>query len=774
MEVKVEEKSFTLAQNEVKVFPISIKSDCKEVVTPKIIGVEGCCLQSSGCDHFGKTFEKVIPLNAGEEKRLWLYIKAPNQASETPFVIEIIAQNGETLFSQNCILQTTEEVADDSQFDDIYSLRRLVWLNSNLANDEEIPAPFAPVWVQEKMVGILGREFSVGEFGLPMSLRSYFTESVKIGTLGTEILSQEMRFCVGEQVFENKNLELEKKNGKAVIVAQNESEDFIWSLKATVEFDGYVSYEMSLTAKRAVETEVALELPISEHCRKYFMGLGKKGGFFDGELDWKWDSEKQQDCFWVGNVNAGLKIQFKDDTYRRPLVNIYYAHKPLLLPKSWCNGGAGGICYKEGVFTAYTGKRKFKAGETLRLDFSLILTPIKEIDLKKQLSMRFYHKLDGQPEEWFKKAEEKGANVINVHHGNDLNPYINYPFFESEALGEFVQKAHAKGIRVKTYYTIRELTINAPEFSALRDFEYEIFEKRDEQVCGELWQNESKDWIKEHIGADVIPAWRQELHGEKYKESFDSSIITNGSSRLCNFYIEGLNALLKKTDVDGLYIDDVAFGRETMRRVRKVLDKRAGRLIDFHTWNHDFNDFAGHASCLNLYMELLPYIDKLWIGEGFDYESSPDFWLVEMSGIPFGLMSEMLEADWQKVNAWKGLPFGMTTRLGWCEEADPTNLWSVFDKYSLEESEFLGWWDESNEFTSDDPEVLITQFRSARGNFLAVANYGGEDKIVKIRRKDGRNCSFYAPYIERFQEEKRSSATFHIEKAKGVFLVVED
>ena len=144
-----------------------------------------------------------------------------------------------------------------------------------------------------------------------------------------------------------------------------------------------------------------------------------------------------------------------------------------------------------------------------------------------------------------------------------------------------------------------------------------------------------------------------------------------------------------------------------------------GRYIDFHTWNHNFNDFAGHASCLNLYTELLPYIDKLWIGEGFDYESKPDFWLVEMSGIPFGLMSEMLEADWQKVNPWKGLPFGMTTRLGWCEEADPTAIWQVFDKYRLEESEILGWWDEANAFISDTDGVLITEYRNENKRLTA-------------------------------------------------------
>ena len=65
-------------------------------------------------------------------------------------------------------------------------------------------------------------------------------------------------------------------------------------------------------------------------------------------------------------------------------------------------------------------------------------------------------------------------------------------------------------------------------------------------------------------------------------------------------------------------------------------------MIDLHSWNH-FDPTAGYACCLNLYMEHLPYIDRIWIGEGRDYNTPPDYWLVEISGIPFGVMGEMLE-----------------------------------------------------------------------------------------------------------------------------------
>jgi len=60
-------------------------------------------------------------------------------------------------------------------------------------------------------------------------------------------------------------------------------------------------------------------------------------------------------------------------------------------------------------------------------------------------------------------------------------------------------------------------------------------------------------------------------------------------------------------------------------RARKIIDKSCpeGRM-DLHSWNH-FNKLAGFTNCLNLYMDLLPYFDQVWIGEGRDYNRMPDY-----------------------------------------------------------------------------------------------------------------------------------------------------
>ena len=69
------------------------------------------------------------------------------------------------------------------------------------------------------------------------------------------------------------------------------------------------------------------------------------------------------------------------------------------------------------------------------------------------------------------------------------------------------------------------------------------------------------------------------------------------------------------------------------------------------------------------YAEFFPYVDKLWFGESFQYNRmSADQWLIEVSGIPFGLMGDMLQGGG---NRWLGMVYGMTARMPWTSAADP-------------------------------------------------------------------------------------------------------
>ncbi|HBE40155.1 MAG TPA: hypothetical protein DDW27_02960, partial [Bacteroidales bacterium] len=175
---------------------------------------------------------------------------------------------------------------------------------------------------------------------------------------------------------------------------------------------------------------------------------------------------------------------------------------------------------------------------------------------------------------------------------------------------------------------------------------------------------------------------------------------------------------------DGLYLDDVTYDRRTVKRIRKVMDNiKPGCVVDLHS-NTGFS--KGPA---NQYTEYFPYIDKFWFGESFMYSSMPpENWLVEVSGIPFGLMGDMLHAGG---NRWLGMVYGMTLRLPWSTEGiicDPTPVWKIWDEFGIESSEMSGYWEKDCPVRTSNPSVYATVYLKQRKSLISVGNWA--DKPV--------------------------------------------
>ena len=178
-----------------------------------------------------------------------------------------------------------------------------------------------------------------------------------------------------------------------------------------------------------------------------------------------------------------------------------------------------------------------------------------------------------------------------------------------------------------------------------------------------------------------------------------------------------------------------------------------------------------------LYMEILPYLDSLWLGEGFNCNKvSPDFWLVEMSGLPFGLMSQMLEG----ANPWRGMVFGETGRLGWSE--DPRGMWKVWDEYGIQGTEFLPFFIRDCPVTTGNPKVLATVYRRPGRSFVALGSWDKENTQVRLHvnwKALGLNPSraaFYAPPIPGTQTEHlwKPSQAIPVLPGRGWFLVLDE
>lgn len=722
------------------------------------------CFNTGGVDVTGSVFEKDCSVPKGKVQALWVGTMVPEQLTAGQYTGTVTVQAAGMKPKQvKVTLNVTDNLIANHGDNEPWRHSRLRWLNSQIGFDDEVIAPYIPLNVQDKTISLLGRKVTLQPNGFPAQITSYFKETLtEIGTEGLDILSRPMELTTGEN-WENLDFTYTKRKAGALgWHATNQNNQFIMNLDAQIESDGNMEYKVVLIARKDGEiNDIALRTELAPNIAQYMMGLGEKGGYCPQNLEWKWGVEKNQDALWTGSVNGGLQLRFYDDKYERPLNTNFYHEKPLHMPVSWCNNGNGGIklsaAGKNTLINAYSGKRTVKKGDRLCFYFNVLITPFRTINPDKQWQDRYYHGYD-----FIDKTHEFEATVVNIHHANAINPFINYPFLRTREMKAYIDGAHAKNMKVKIYNTVRELSNSCTEIFALRSLNGEIFSKG---------KGGGYSWLQEHYDQDYIAAWFA------YNVQ-DAAIVNTGVSRWHNYYMEGLDWLVKNVGIDGLYIDDLAFDRMSMKRVRKILNRtNPGAMIDLHSANQ-FNDKDGFANSANLYLEHFPYLDRLWFGEYFDYDMPPEFWMVEVSGIPYGLMGEML---WEGGNKWRGMLYGMTGRNpGYGVDNRP--LWKFWDEFGMKGSEMIGYWVKDNPVKTGREKTLATIYRkTGTKTLVSLATWEDHDVDVTLQIDwaklglDPAKVSLHAPAIENFQPEKtwKPGDTVTVPKGKGWLIVIE-
>ncbi len=533
---------FNLKRGEIKVFYGEITLDHDDTIRAWIeCPGKAECISVEGQNYLGEWFDKLDKCaKANVPKRLWFYVKAPDAAGKYNGTIRVTNTARKTFAQLTIELNVSDEVFEGDNFANPEDLSRLFWLNSRLAQNSDVPKPYVPLTFENNTVKFLGREIELDEFGFPKKITSHFDEKIAISENSYEVLSEKIKFTVGDESFKIISSGAACEDDILAFSSVSESENFMMKIRAKIEFDGFCDYKIALIAKRDAKlSNINLCLPISEYSSKYFMGLGHEGGNFEKSLDFKWDVDKHQDSFWIGSANAGIRVKFKDQNYKKPLTDALYKFKPLAVPKSWDNSGRGGIRYEGGKFIAYSGECELAYGKKLEFNFDLIVTPLKPI-----------------------VKNEKNKSMV-------LSDYSLCAFPKS-----------------------------APEFEPFKDFDTELIE----------------------------------LHEE--------SAACNGESRICNYFTEDVNRLANNSEFYGIKLHGAEIDRNTMKRIRRVLDKREGAEIEL-SLDKQFTEDRGFANTFCVYAELLPYVNALKIKD--ETEKPYEYRLVELSGIPFGTVSEGFE-----------------------------------------------------------------------------------------------------------------------------------
>lgn len=718
------------------------------------------CFNTDGIDPYGNPFTKQVDVAKGNVQAFWIGVDIPKEIQPGNYK-GIVTIKPETGSSQQVEveIQIQDHVIADRGDSEPWRHSRLRWLNSTAGIDDENVAPYDPIkFLGDRTYGLSGKELTLGQKGFPSSLKAY----------GNELLAEPIALIVetnsGLEQFgftENEQL-LKFESGVAIGAWKQNAENITLQGVGTVEADGWLNYKIKLIAKNdLLVKDIRLEIPFKNEIATYMMGMGLPGQLVPSTHKSKWKGP--QDAFWIGNTKGGLHCELRGASYSGPLLNLY---KPAP-PASWDNDGKGGFKIESSEHAvkavAYSGKRQLKKGEEIEFEFSLIITPVKPLNTKSQFTDRYYHN-GGDP--WPKQGEvDAKVKIINVHHANKYNPHINYPFIAIDEMKEFVEHWHKEDMKVKMYYTIRELTNYVTEIWALRSL--------GDEVLGD-GRGGGYPWLREHFIDGYRPQWYDMVDSV----TIDASVLTStGESRWFNYYIEGLKWMVQNMDIDGVYLDDVSFDRNMLKRMRKVMNEvKPGCILDLHS-NTGFS--KGPAI---QYTEFFPYLDKLWFGESFKYdEMPPENWLVEVSGIPFGHMGDMLHGGG---NPWRGMVYGMTVRHPWTTEGvtcDPRSIWKVWDSFGIADARMVGYWEDKAIVRTNNPDVKATAYVKDNKILISLASWANRSVDVALEIDwdaiglDKGKVRLSAPAIENFQAEKvfNIHEKIPIEAKKGWLIIIE-
>jgi hypothetical protein len=734
---------------------------------PESFGQTLTCFNCGGIDEKGESFVTEVSVPARTVQPLWIGLQIPEDQSPGVHSGSVTVSTGDGGSKTVGIsIDVQPGRAANYGFDYPQFMTRLSWLNSTVGTDPDfIIEPFHPVRVDGRSLTILGRTVELGASGLPDRLLSYFSpelthlleqpEAVLARPIDLEIVIDGQ----AERLASSAYSVVQVARGRAEWSAENRSERVAVRVEGALEYDGMLDYRITVQALSDLNVdEISLPVSLLPDAAEYILGLGLRGGKRPQRIDWKWQIENHQEGVWLGGIHKGLQYVLRDDAYIRPLNTNFYQNQPLRMPQSWFNDGRGGIRIEtstdEVTASNYSGPRHMAAGDTLQFNIRFLLTPFKPIDTEAHFNTRFVHRY--VPVD---SVLAWGGTVVNIHHANEINPYINYPFFNLDLQTAYIEEAHSKGIKVKLYNTIRELSYRAHELFALRSLGDEIL--NDGEGGGH-------SWMQEHVESDYHSAW----HAWRVD---DAAMLNKGTSRWTNYYVEGLNWLAANQHIDGLYLDDIAFSRETVKRMISVLNEHRDEVvIDLHSANQ-FNPRDGHINSAMLYMEHFPFISRLWFGEYFEYARDEDYWLTEVSGLPFGLMGEMLQDGG---HPYRGLLYGMTARM--YGDVDPRPVWRMMNEFGIAESRMLGYWLDDAPVTTNHPRILATTYVRPDGILIALASWSEQDETVSLTidaeiMGESADKRAYAPAVDGLQAATEVDLSrVQVPAKQGLFVLVRN
>ena len=106
-----------------------------------------------------------------------------------------------------------KDVTKNGGIDQPEKMTRLKWLNSTMAQENTVIAPYTPLEVKDTEISLLGRKLLLNKDGFPAQIQTFFTpEMTSIGTKANDILTAPATFsffgCMQEKKSYNGKIQV--------------------------------------------------------------------------------------------------------------------------------------------------------------------------------------------------------------------------------------------------------------------------------------------------------------------------------------------------------------------------------------------------------------------------------------------------------------------------------------------------------------------------------------------------------------------------------------
>jgi hypothetical protein len=438
---------------------------------------------------------------------------------------------------------------------------------------------------------------------------------------------------------------------------------------------------------------------------------------------WRWTSTTPSNKVWTGRVDAGLlfAIRGAGDAWESPMFGKDFPSVPFV-PTTW--GGVGALPTNNpygvnatvgGLVVAFSGPRVINSTSPVSLSspfqFDLAITPARPLNMSTHWANDRTFQV-GYGTDYLSPQQVRAygsTSIVTLHqgvpgviNGSLVNPYINYPFPPEVVpfLTNYTEQSNELGMVAKFYYTLRELSSHAAETFAFRALGDEILlDLGSPYVIPQPGYCQDSDchgggaYLHEHLVTGYVSCWQQGLgDGE-----IDAAFCTVGTSRLFNYYLEGLAwSIQHPPHMNGIYYDGIGFTRKSTWRIRRAADVAGASSplglrphLDLHTGRDPTPPVCSYVGAYAM-------VDEVWNGEGFAFNKGPAYWMVEVSSMVHGLTGDRLGGATPS-DDYKGMLWGMAQR----NSAAAPGLWALWDAARLNETTQIGWWE-------DDAAINLT------------------------------------------------------------------